>query len=329
MYNLYQSKLRKDIQGEVYCNPTFSVEIFGKEYFWTIKTKKFWPFTTRRYQIMGVELPDDKEYIQKEVAKLKKSFRKKWIFFQWWIINEIVHFENSMKRCPEFDQDMHDFRWWLQKNLEENFGLKTAFRENMPTAGIVYDTTKSDEELLKDMNDSCKKRIKKAIAGGMQYHILDETSHQVFFAKRQKTADAKWFNTISKMQYERLLAYIASGTWMLIGAFLDGEMIAWTICLFTDKMIYCPYGFYDRNFSKIGVQHFLKFKLFSRARENGFKTVDTGGWAPTGFPKHALASVSAFKESLGWTKSELYWSYDIVLNKFLYRAFKLRYKLKG
>lgn len=329
MYNLYQSKLRKDIQGTIYRNPICTVELFGKEYFWTIKTKKFWPFTTRRYQIMGVELPDDKEYIQKEVAKLKKSFRKKWIFFQWWIINEIVSFENSMKRCPEFDQDMCDFRWWLQKNLEESFGLKTAFRENMPTAGIVYDTTKSDEELLKDMNDSCKKRIKKAIVGGMQYRILDETSHQVFFAKRQKTADAKWFNTISKMQYERLLTYIATGTWMLIGAFLDGEMIAWTICLFTDKMIYCPYGFYDRNFSKIGVQHFLKFKLFSRARENGFKTVDTGGWAPTGFPKHALASVSAFKESLGWTKSELYWSYDIVLNKFLYWAFKMRYKIRG
>ena len=96
-----------------------------------------------------------------------------------------------MKRCPEFDQDMHDFRVLLQKNLEETYGLQTAFRENMPTASIVYDTTKTDEELLKDMNDSCKKRVKKAIAGGMEYRILDETNHQEFFAKRQKTADAK------------------------------------------------------------------------------------------------------------------------------------------
>ncbi|MEI6118300.1 MAG: GNAT family N-acetyltransferase [bacterium] len=64
---------------------------------------------------------------------------------------------------------------------------------------------------------------------------------------------------------------------MLIGAFLDGEMIAGTICLFDEKFIYCPYGFFDRTFSNIGVQHFLKFKLFGRARDNGFTTVDTGG----------------------------------------------------
>lgn len=69
-----------------------------------------------------------------------------------------------MKRCPEFDQDMHDFRLGLQKIFNQNYGLQTAFRENMPNADIVYDATKSDEELLKDMDESCHKRVKKAIA---------------------------------------------------------------------------------------------------------------------------------------------------------------------
>lgn len=329
MYNLYQSKLRKDIQYEVYRKPMFTVEFFGKEYFGSIKEKKIWPFTTRRYQIMGVELPDDQEYIQKELAKLKKSFRNTWIFVQLGITNEIVHFENSMKRCPEFDQDMNDFRIGLQKTLHHNYGLQTAFRENMPNAGIMYDTTKSDEALLHDMNESCRKRIKKSIAWGMEFRIVDKHFYAEFFEKRQKTAGAKGFNTISKSQYEWLLKYISTEKWMLVGAFLDGEMIAGTICLFIDKLIYCPYGFFDRKFSNIGVQHFLKFKLFSRARDNGFTTVDTGGGAPTGFPKHELASVSAFKESLGGTKTELFGSYDIVLNKFLYWAFKLYYKIRG
>ena len=40
MYNLYQSKLRKDIQHEIYRKPMFTVEIFGKEYFGSIKEKK-------------------------------------------------------------------------------------------------------------------------------------------------------------------------------------------------------------------------------------------------------------------------------------------------
>lgn len=329
MHNLYQSKLRKNIQHEIYRKPMVEVELFGKKYFWSIKEKKIWPFNLSRYQIMGVELPDDQVYVQKEVEKLRKSFRNKWFFFQLGITNEIVHFDNSMKRCPEFDQDMHDFRMGLQKLLHHNYGLQTAFRENMPTAAIIYDVMKSDEELLKDMDESCRKRVKKAIAWGMEFRIVDKHFYPEFFEKRQKTAGAKGFNTISKFQYEELLKYIEKEHGMLIWAYLNGRMIAWTICLFADKLIYCPYGFYDREYNKMWVQHFLKFKLFTRAREHGFKTVDTGGGAPTGFPKHPLASVSAFKESLGWKKSELYWSYDIILNKILYWAVKLRYKLKG
>ncbi len=329
MYNLYQSKLRKDIQHEVYRKPMFTVELFGKEYFWSIKEKKIWPFTSSRYQIMGVTLPDDQACIQKELAKLRKSFRKKWIFLQLGIVNEIVCFQNSMKRCSEFNQDMHDFRLGVQKILHNNCGLQTAFRENMPTASIVYDTTKTDEELLKDMDESCRKRVKKAIAWGMEFRIIDRHFTAEFFEKRQLTAGAKGFNTISKTQYDRLLEYIEKGHGMLIWAYLENKMIAWTICLFTDKMIYCPYGFYDREYNKIWVQHFLKFKLFTRAREHDYRTVDTGGGAPTGFPKHPLASVSAFKKSLGGTKTELYGSYDIVLNRFQYWLFKLRYKIRG
>ncbi len=329
MYNLYQSKLRKDIQHEIYRKPMFTVELFGKEYFGSIKEKKIWPFTTRRYQIMGIELPDNKEYVQKELAKLRKRFRGKCFFFQLGIINDIVTFENSRHKCNEFKEDMKAFRLGLQKRLQLDYNITPAFRENMPTAWITYDTTKSDEELLKDMNESCRKRIKKSIAGGMQYRIVDKKDYEKFFAKRQKTADSKGFNTISTSQYEWLLKYISTGKWMLIGAFLDGEMIAGTICLFDEKFIYCPYGFFDRTFSNIGVQHFLKFKLFGRARDNGFTTVDTGGWAPTGFDKHPLTSVSTFKESLGGSKSELYGSYDIVMNRFFYWVFKLYYKLRG
>jgi lipid II:glycine glycyltransferase (peptidoglycan interpeptide bridge formation enzyme) len=178
------------------------VEIFGKQYFGTIKVKKIGPWKLQRYQIMGVELPSDVAYVRSEVEKIKKQFRKKCFFFQWGITNEILSFENSVQKSEEFREDMKAVRRGLTTILHDEYGLKTAFRENMPTAGIVYDTTKSDEELLKDMNESCRKRIKKSIAGGMQYAIIEEKEYETFFAQRQKTADAKGFNTISKKQYE-------------------------------------------------------------------------------------------------------------------------------
>ncbi|HBB04716.1 TPA: hypothetical protein DCZ39_07675 [Patescibacteria group bacterium] len=86
---------------------------------------------------------------------------------------------------------MHDIRLHLQGFLRSNYGLEEAFRENMPTAGIVYDVMKSHEELFKDMNESCRKRTKKSIAQGLEYRIVDQKDSELFFAKWQKTADTK------------------------------------------------------------------------------------------------------------------------------------------
>lgn len=107
------------------------------------------------------------------------------------IVNDIITFENSTQKCDEFKDDMKIFRLGLQKVLKLDYDIIPACRENMPTASITYDTTKSDDELLKDMNESCRKRTKKAIAGGMEYSLVEKKDYEIFFAKRQKTAGIK------------------------------------------------------------------------------------------------------------------------------------------
>jgi len=52
MYNFYQSKIRKDIQKEVYRKPHFSMHLFGTEYFGVIKEKKIGPWKLRWHQIL-------------------------------------------------------------------------------------------------------------------------------------------------------------------------------------------------------------------------------------------------------------------------------------
>ena len=52
------------------------------------------------------------------------------------------------------------------------------------------------------------------------------------------------------------------------------------------------------------------------------------GGAPTGFPEHELASVSAFKESMGGIKTEYMGNFDIVLNPLLYKLFKREFALR-
>jgi len=103
--------------------------------------------------------------VKKELAHAKKKLQAEFgnVFLQLGVVNEIVRFENANNIAPEFAHDMRSVRLGLRKDLEEKYQLKSSFRENMPQAGIMYDVTKSDEELLRDMNDSCRKRVKKSI----------------------------------------------------------------------------------------------------------------------------------------------------------------------
>ena len=119
----------------------------------------------QRYQIMGVELPDDLTYVREELARLKAIYSKKSgnILFQLGLLNEIISFENVGHRTPEFIQDMKQMRMNIRKFICDSYKLNVAFRENMPQANIVYDTTKSDEQLMAEMNSGCKERVKKAI----------------------------------------------------------------------------------------------------------------------------------------------------------------------
>ena len=208
MYNLYQSQLRKDIQYEVYGKPTFTIELFGKEYFWTIKIKKIWPFTTKRYQIMGVELPTDKNYVQSELNKLRKHFKGKGIFFQLGFVNEMISFENASHKSEDFKEDMLQMRHHLQEFLCQNYWLEVAFRENMPNSNIIIDLSKPDDQLIMEMNASARQRVRKGINKKLEFGMAGPDQYQAFYDKWLKISGKKGFNIIPYEQYERLIRYI-------------------------------------------------------------------------------------------------------------------------
>jgi len=342
VYNLYQSKIRKDIQTKIYEKPYFTVNLFGKEYFGLIKEKKIWPFTTKWLQIMWVEFPIDKatweldqKYIKSEIKKLKKHYKlknksNKWlIFVQLCLLNEIDRFDNISKRPPEFTAEIKQKRLDIRKNITDEYWLKVAFRENMPQANIVYDITKPDEELIKEMNSWCKERVKKAIKKWIEFDVATPDQYDLFYDKRIELSNYKWFNIIPKQQYNDLLKYlIKNKTGNVFTSHFEWDLIAGSICIYDEHRIIYLYWFSNRKYSNIWWHHYLKFKIFGYAREQWMTYVDMLWWAPTWFPKHSLTWVSKFKESLWGSKIEQYWSYDLVINPILYNIFKLYFKRK-
>ncbi len=331
MYNLYQSQLRKDIQTKIYEKPYFTIKLFNKDYFWLIKEKKIWPFKTKWLQIMGVEFPKDKKLIKKEINKIQKIYKKeKWVIFvQLCLLNEIIRFENVWKRPEWFKENMKQMRLNIRKEVTSRYWLRVAFRENMPQANIIYDITKSDEELIKEMNSGCKERVKKAEKKWIEFGIASPDQYDLFYDKRVELAGKKWFNIIPKKQYDKLIRYITQNNrWNLFTSHINWDLIAGSICIYDEHRLIYLYWFSNRKYSNIGWHHYLKFKIFWQARKDWMSYVDMLWWAPTWFPEHPLTWVSRFKESLGWTKIEQYGSYDLVIRPFLYKIFKFYFKLK-
>lgn len=331
MSSFYQSEVRKTIQETIYQKPVFTIELFGKTYFGTIKTKKIIGITFNRYQILGINIPEDKEAIQKEISKIQNQFWKKNknIFFQRWITNEIVSFDIKDFVCQEFANDLREGRCFLRTLMKKKYSLLHAFRENMPESWIVYDLSKTDEELLREMNKASNLRTKKGIKQDIWFGEAEENEFEEFYKKRWKTADKKGFNIIPQNEYKKLIAYLKNkNKGNLFVTRQNGEILAGAIGIYHQKSIICLYSFADRNHTNMGGQQYLKFKIFWRGRDNGFTVCDMMWGAPTGFPEHELASLSAFKESMGGTKIEYYGNYDIILNKRRYKVFKRRYKIK-
>ncbi len=331
MYNLYQSHMWKDIQYKVYGKPSMEVSLFGRTYTATIKCKKL-PFglSVQWVQILGVDIPSDKKYVREELAKLKKQFSP-WntMFVQLWLINEIISFDNYLHKSESFEGDMRRMRLSTQNYMEMVYGIRPSFRENMPLSNIIYDVTKTDEELIAEMNKWCKERIKKALKQDIHFASATPEQYDYFYDQWVALSDDKGFTVIPKQDYYDLIKYLRdNNAGQLFIAEKDWELVAGSICMYDTHRITYLYGFANRKFRNIGWHHFLKYKIFGRARNRGITACDMLGGAPTGFPEHSLTGVSAFKESLGGTKVEIYGNYDLVISPILYTLSRRVYTLK-
>ena len=284
-----------------------------------------------RLQIMWVEIPDDEQYIKKELWRVCKELSKKYrsIFLQLGIVNEIICFDNTAKRLPAFDADMRETRQQLQKYMNKEYKFETSFRENMPQSTIIYDIQKTDDELLSQMHSWSKERVKKAIRNNISFRIAQESDYDTFYAKRVQLSHHKWFTPIPHKDYIALISYIQKHhCGELFIAEKDADIAAGSIYLYDAERTTYLYGFADRKYGNIGAHHFLTHKIMTWARDKGLRSCDMMGWAPTWFPEHSLTGVSTFKESLGGEKSEVFGSYDMIFHPWIYRMMRWIYRLK-
>ena len=86
---------------------------------------------------------------------------------------------------------MRDTRIKLESRLEHQAGLIPSFRENMPLATVVIDTSKTDEELLNEMNSGAKNHVRKALKNDIDFRIAEPHEYEYFYEEWQKVSQMK------------------------------------------------------------------------------------------------------------------------------------------
>lgn len=330
MYNLYQSDLRTSLRKRVYNEEMIDIQLRGKKYIWTRKIKKIWPLTLSWLQIMWVQLPDDRSLIPAEIQRIKKKYTdRRIIHIQLWCTNILAHYDNAKKSPKPDTEHVRQERQSLRSELH-SFWLRHAFRSNMPDANIVYDVTKTSEELLNDMHSNSKQWVRKAIRHELVFDVATPDEYGVFYDKWKELSWLKWFNIISRETFDLLVEYIVKHKCGDMFLARYGEtIVSWSLCLYMWETVVYLYGFLnrDKEVSRLWWHPFLKYRIFEFVRDNKWlKHCDSMGWAATWDKKSALASVARYKQSLWWKTVDYYGSYDIVLNPLLYKLFSMRSK---
>jgi lipid II:glycine glycyltransferase (peptidoglycan interpeptide bridge formation enzyme) len=271
--------------------------------------------------------------VREEIAKIHYDYEGKRgnIFFQRWIINEILRFYNISHRSPDFWPGMRKTRQKVEQRLYDETGLIPSFRENMPLATIIIDTDKDDKTLLQEMNSWAKNHVRKSLNNDITFRIAEVSDYEIFYEERFKVSGVKWFNIIKKSTYSALIDYLTTNKCGNIFIATKDNIILWgSIAVYDRDTITYLYGFSNRNpkYRNIGVHQFIKFQMFQRAREHNIQHMDLFGGAPTWFSEHPLTSVSQFKESLWWKKIERYGNFDIVFNPTIYSIMRYYYMHK-
>ena len=334
MNNFFQSPLWKHIKTIIYGEESFTIQLFDQEYFGVTKRKSLWLTSVSWYQVLGVQLPSNNmPWVADQVAKVYRDYSWLWsnISFQRWIVNEILRFHNVSHRSLDFARGMRQTRHQIEQRVQHETGLIPSFRENMPLATIMIDVSKSDEELLSEMNSWAKSHVRKSLNHNMIFRVAEPKDYDRFYEEWMKISWLKWFNTISKSTYLKLMDYLTAANCGNIFMVSKDDVILWgSIAVYDDTTITYLYGFSNRDpqYKNIGVHQFIKYHMFGWARERWLRWMDLFGGAPTGFDEHPLSSVSKFKESLWGIKLERYGNYDIVLNPILYKIFKAYHHIR-
>jgi lipid II:glycine glycyltransferase (peptidoglycan interpeptide bridge formation enzyme) len=268
-------------------------------------------------------LPD-----KKIVARLKKIGEKeKAIFIQ------IEPNVEKMNKAPYIEAAM------------EKLGLVPSAHPLFTRFTFLLDLTKSEEELLKEMHPKTRYNIRVAQRHGVkisednsekafsEYLKLtwETTKRQNFYAHTEKYHLLMWetlrlrsgqASNKQKVDKDRLSAHL------LTAKYNNRVLAAWIVFVYNDTLYY-PYGASSIEHKETMASNLMMWEVIKFGKKLGLKKFDMwGSLGPEANPNDPWFGFHRFKQSYGPNLIEFIGSYDLVINPFMYRVYKVVNKIR-
>lgn len=224
------------------------------------------------------------------------------------------------------------------KNLSLGFSARPLFTKYT----FVLDLTKSEEELLKNMHPKTRYNIRVAEKKGVKiiennsdkafevYLKLtkDTTNRQKFYAHSENYHRLMW-ETLKTSNFKLKTENDNELTAHLLTATYENKvLVAWILFVLGDTLYY-PYGSSSNDHREVMASNLMMWEVIKFGKKLGLKQFDMwGALGPNPDTKDPWYGFHRFKEGYGGKLTEFVGSYDFVIDKKMYLAYKLLNKLR-
>lgn len=236
----------------------------------------------------------------------------------------------------------------LEPNVEKDQNLilnnknkiQKSFHPLFTKYTFILDLTKSENDLLKNMHPKTRYNIKIAQKHGVFVEednskegfekyiklLFETTNRQKFYAHTKNYHKLLW-ETLQKDLDKNNLTY------HLFHAKYKKEnkiyiLTSWVIFVFHDKLYY-PYGSSSNNFREVMASNLIMWEVIKFGKKLGLCEFDMWGALGNNPNKNdPWYGFHRFKQGYGGKLTEFAGSYDLVINPYLYRLYKLADKIR-
>ena len=227
----------------------------------------------------------------------------------------------------------------VEKSNTKQYNFKNLYRSAHPIFtkyNFVLDLIKSEEELLRNMNQKTRYNIRLAQKKGVE--IIEDNSDKAFeeYLKltKETTQRQKFYahgERYHRLMWETLRTQNKNNEFSihLLKAIYNKETLAAWILFVLGNTLYYPYGASSIKHREVMASNLMMWEAIRFGKKLNLKKFDMwGALGPNPNVKDPWYGFHRFKEGYGSDLVEFIGSYDLVINPFMYHIYKTADKIR-